>query len=83
VKGKPIFQNKFKVIASRVIQCGVREEIKVRRQKVVEEVKYFRCWRIGHYKWKCPNIEVERRRHEKVAVYVVMPQKVQQKRRPV
>jgi len=50
--------------------------------KVVEEVKCFRCWGIGHYKWECPNIEVERRRQEKIAVYVAMPQKVQQERRP-
>jgi len=31
VKEKPIFQNKFEVIVSRVIQCGVRKEVKVRR----------------------------------------------------
>jgi len=36
-KGKPVFQNRFEVIASRVMQCGVREEAKVRRQKTVEE----------------------------------------------
>jgi len=29
---------------------------------MVEKVKCFRCWGIGHYKWECPNIEVERRR---------------------
>jgi len=43
-KGKPISQNKFKMIASRVIQCGVKEEVTVRRQKTVEEgVQCFRC----------------------------------------
>ena len=83
VKKKPISQNKFEVIASRVMQCGVREEIKVRRQEVVEKVKCFRYWRIGHYKWECPNIEEERRRYKKIAVYVAMLQKAQQKRRPV
>jgi len=31
-KRKPIPQNKFEVIASRVMQCGVREEVSVRRQ---------------------------------------------------
>ena len=36
-KGKPVPQNRFGVIASRVIQCGVREKAKVRRQKTVEE----------------------------------------------
>ena len=63
MKGKPIPQNKFEVIASRVMQCRVREEVKVRRQEIVEEEKVgcFRCWGVGHYKWECPNIEVERR----------------------
>ena len=41
-KGKLISQNKFEVIASRVIQCKVREKIKIRRQEVIEEVKCFR-----------------------------------------
>ena len=36
-KGKPVPQNRFGVIASRVMQCGVREKAKVRRQKTVEE----------------------------------------------
>jgi len=44
---------------------------------MVEKVKCFRCWGIGHYKWECSNIKVERRRREKVVVHVVMPQKVQ------
>ena len=61
VKGKPIPQNKFEVIVSRIMQCGMREEIKVKRQETVEEVRCFRCWGIGHYKWECPNIEVERK----------------------
>jgi len=50
---------------------------------MVEKVKCFRCWGIGHYKWKCPNIEVETRRQEEVVVCVAMPQKVLQKERPV
>jgi len=50
-KGKLVLQNRFEVIVSRVMQCGVREEAKVRRQKTVEEgVQCFRCWGIGHYK---------------------------------
>ena len=57
-KKKSVSQNKFEVIASRVMQCGVREEIKVRRQETMEEVRCFRCWGIGHLKWKCPNIKV-------------------------
>jgi len=36
-KGKPISQNRFEVIASRVRQCGIRGEVKVRKQKTVEE----------------------------------------------
>jgi len=38
-----------------------REE-SIRRQKEEEEVKCFRCWENRHYKWKYPNIEVERRK---------------------
>ena len=85
IKGKLISQNKFEMIASRVMQCRVKEEVKVRRQEIVKErVQCFRCWRIGHYKLKCPNIEVEKKkRREKEVVHVARPQKVQQKRRPV
>ena len=36
-KGRLVPQNRFEVIASRVIQCGVREEAKVRRQETVEK----------------------------------------------
>ena len=60
IKRKPIPQNKFEIIASRVMQCGVGGEVKVRRQEVVKEVQCFRCKGIGHYKWECPNIEVEK-----------------------
>ena len=50
-KGKPIPQNRFEVIASRVMQYSMREEVKVRKQKTVEKgVQCFRCWRMGHYK---------------------------------
>jgi len=37
VKGKLVPQNRFEVIPSRVIQYGVREEAKVKRQKTVKE----------------------------------------------
>jgi len=45
IKGKPILQNKFEMIVSRMMQYGVRKEVKVRRQEIVEEeeVKCFRC----------------------------------------
>jgi len=74
-KGKLILQNKFEVIASRVIQCRVKEKVKVKKQKTIEEeVQYFRYWRVGHYKWKYPNIKVEkeRRRSEEVT-HMVSP----------
>jgi len=64
------------------MQYKVREEVEVRRQEMMEEVKCFRCWGIGYLKWKCPNIEVKKkkRKEEKIA-YVARPQKVQQERR--
>jgi len=60
------------------MRCRVKEEVKIRRSKMVEEVKCFRCWGIGHFKWEYPNIKVEkeRRRSEEV-VHVVSPQKAQ------
>jgi len=60
------------------MRCRIREKVKVQRQKrEEEEMKCFRYWRIGHYKWECPNIiaEKERRREEKIA-YVARPQKI-------
>ena len=82
IKGKLTPQNKFEVIASRVIQCGVREEVRTRRNEMVGEVKYFRCWGIGHFKWECSNIKVEKeRRRSEEAAHVVSPQKAQQEER--
>ena len=73
-KGKPVSQNRFEVIVSRVMQCGVKEEAKVRRQKTVEEgVQYFRCQGIGYYKWKCPNIKVEKERRSEEAACMARP----------
>jgi len=48
------------------MRYGLRKEVKVRRQEVVEEVQCFRYKGIRHYKWKCPNIvaEKEKRRQE-------------------
>ena len=66
------------------MQCGVREEVKVRKQKTVEEgVQYFRCQRMGHYKWECPNIKVEKKRRSEKVAHVVSLQKVQQEERLV
>jgi len=57
----------------------VREEAKVRRQETVEEgVQCFRYRGIGYYKWKCPNIKVEKGRRSEEAAHVARPQKAQQ-----
>ena len=57
-KKKIVMGNKFEVLGSHVMQCGVR---KARRQKIVrEEVKCFGCREKGHKKWECPNM---RKRH--------------------
>ena len=62
----------------------MRNEVEVRWQERIEEVKCFRCWGVGHHKWECPNIEVERQKERsEQAAHVVKPQKVQQERRPV
>ena len=65
-------QNRFKVLASRVIRYGIRKKVKVKRQERVEEVQYFRCRGIKYYKWECPNIEVEKeKRRQKEVVYSI------------
>ena len=47
------------------MQYGVGREVKVRRQEVIKEVQCFRCRETGHYKWKYPNIEVEKKRRRR------------------
>jgi len=60
------------------MRCRVREEVRIRRNEMIEEVKYFRCWGVGHFKWECPNIEVEKKRkRNKEAVCVASLQKAQ------
>jgi len=50
-KKRKVAENKFEMLRSRVMHCGVRE---VRRQEVVRElVKCFGCGREGHKKWEC------------------------------
>jgi len=49
---KITFQNKFEVLLSRVMQCGVKERT-IRRQKVVE-VECFKCGEKGHKCRVCP-----------------------------
>jgi len=50
-KGKLILQNRFEIIVSRVMQCEVKEKVKIRKQETVEEeMQCFRCQRIEYYK---------------------------------
>ena len=70
-KKKIVIGNKFKVLGSHVMQCGVRE---LRRQKIArEKVKYFECGEERHKKWECPNMR--KKKQEKVA----LPRKVWEK----
>jgi len=41
--------SKFEVLASRVMRYGIREEVKVKRQKI-EEVQCFKYWEVRHFK---------------------------------
>ena len=43
----------------------------------------FRCQRMGHYKWECPNIKEEKERRSEEAAHAVSLQKAQQKGKPV
>jgi len=75
-------QNKFEVLGSRVMQCGVEERV-IRRQELVM-VKCFKCGEKGHKCRECPlwrKMKGERklRRVEKEeAAHVARPQKAQQ-----
>jgi len=68
-------QNKFEVLGSRVMQCGIKE--RVVRSVRAAVVKCFRCGVEGHKCRECP-LWVKKER----VVRVAMPQKVQQERRP-
>ena len=61
------------------MRYGVREEVRIRRNEIVEEVKCFRCWGVGHFKWKCPNIKIKRKRkRDEKTVHIASLQKTQQ-----
>jgi len=49
-KGRSTLQNRFKVLTSRVMKCGLRGEVKVRKQEVVEKVQCFRYRGTEHRK---------------------------------
>jgi len=51
-KGVVIPQNKFEILSSRVMQCGV-EERAVRSMRMVA-VRYFKCGEEGHKCRECP-----------------------------
>jgi len=67
-KGTIIPQNKFEVLRSRVIQCGIEERV-VRNLRTVV-VRCFKCGKEGHKCRKCP-LWVRR----KEAAHVARPQK--------
>jgi len=78
VKRKPTSQNKFKIIASKVMQCGVRKEVSIKRQEIEKKrVQCFRYWKIEHYKWEYPNIKVkkEKRRSKEAVCTEYIPKK--------
>jgi len=82
-KGIDASQNKFEILKSRVMQCGVRE--KTIRGIGVVEVECYKCGETGHRCRECPlwrKAKEERRRVEKKVAHVAMPQKVQQEGRP-
>jgi len=64
-RGRITPQNKFEVLLSRVMQCGV-EERTIKRQKVVK-LECFKCREKGHKCRECPLRKVEKQ-VEKVVV---------------
>jgi len=64
-------QNKFEVLSSRVMQCGVKERM-IRKQETVEVV-YFKYREKGHKCRECPIWKEEKKlRVVEEAVYVAM-----------
>jgi len=72
-KGTVVPQNKFKVLSSRVMQCGVEE--KTIRSMRMSEMKCFRCGEKEHKCRECP-LWIKRK-NERRAAHVARPQKVQ------
>ena len=69
-KGTIIPQNKFEVLRSRVMQCGVEERMIRRHEAVV--VECFKCEEKGH---KCRECPLQKERAEERVVYMARPQK--------
>jgi len=97
-KGVTTPQNKFEVLSSRVMQCGI--EGKIVRSMRTAGVKCFKCGEEGHKCRTCPKKEKRvarpakgkvhqgerrevRRVEEKEVARVAMPQKAQQEKKPV
>ena len=84
-EGTIIPQNKFEILKSRVMQCGVEEKM-IRRQETVV-VECFKYRKKGHKCRECPlwrkakKEKRSRRVREERAAHVAMPQKVQQEER--
>ena len=77
-KGTIVPQNKFEILKSRVMQCGVSEK-SIRRVGVVE-VECYKCGGTGHkcreyLLWK--KAKKEKSRVEEKAAHVAKPQKAQ------
>ena len=75
-KGTVVPQNKFEVLRSRVMQCGIEERV-VRNLRTVV-IRCFKCGKEGHKYRECP-LWVRR----KEVVRVARPQKAQQEKRLV
>jgi len=78
-KGVVVPQNKFEILRSRMMQCGVKERV-VRSMRMIV-VRCFRCREEGHKCRECP-LWIKGRNKEKAA-RVAKPQKVQQEKRLV
>jgi len=81
-KGTVISQNKFEILKSRVMQCGVSKK-SIRRVEVVE-VECYKYGGMGHKCRECPlwkKAKEEKRRVEEKVVCVAKLQKMQQERR--
>ena len=53
-KKKKERENRFEVLTSRVIQCGIREVRRMKQKKEEERGRCFRYREERHKKWECP-----------------------------
>jgi len=78
-KGKVVPQNKFEILMSRVMQCGLEKRI-IKRQKEVRRVECFKCGEEKH-KYREYSLWQKARKEgtEKKIAHIAKPQKAQQK----